>query len=251
MRNTLRSTTRPWAGIASAPAHRRRHRRSRSTTRSGPAGRAACRIAGPANGASARTCRSSQAGHTCLKIFRWVMTHAGAGRARRLVPSAGFGVSAAPAPTALRAPTRSGRRPSGDSAAAPSSTASGRPPADSRRCNTAPGAPGEKLAAAFQQTLPRPRPRAADEALASDGDLVDRWTGPREAAFLLSGYKSRRRAYHLSSEASCPSATPPASAPDLTHFREVDYHVRSIAAHPRRRCGPMARRRNGPISNRR
>ena len=57
-----------------------------------PADRAACSSAGPANGACAQTCRSSQAGHTCLKIFRWVMTLAGAGAGETAGAPRVFGV---------------------------------------------------------------------------------------------------------------------------------------------------------------
>jgi hypothetical protein len=95
----------------------------------------------------------------------------------------------------------SGPRPSADSAAATSNTATGRPPADSRCCSTGPGGREvRRTGRSLSANTAAPAVAAAAVALALDGDLVDRWTGPQEAAFLSAGQVSEE-SFYLSSEA--------------------------------------------------
>ena len=175
------ASARPIAGATVARARRRAR---------GPVGRAACRIAGPANGASARTSRSNPAGHRCLKIFRWVMTHAGAwaGVTARAPSCLRRLRQATASTTALRAPTRPAP---GRLAIAllglPAPPPGGRLPTAVAAVPRLRRRGARRTGRSLSADIAAPVAAAADEALASDGDLVDRWTGPQEAAFLLSG----------------------------------------------------------------
>lgn len=94
-----------------------------------------------------------------------------------------------------------GPRPSGDSAAGPSRPATGRPPPGSRRCSTGPGGrEARRTGRSLSADTAGPAAAAAAATLALDGDLVDRWTGPREGLASAAGQVSEE-SFSLSSEA--------------------------------------------------